>query len=120
MGLVFIGGSSFNICLFQQAQLVFPIKISRFQRLLYYTLFEYVALGKPIWASVAGHAASFVRTHLSNAAVFAPCDAEGAVVAFAALDIVDAPRDEFVARFKRTAIMDAMAEDLVATVGKSS
>jgi glycosyltransferase involved in cell wall biosynthesis len=110
------------IAAYQQAGVLFLHlnDYEAFQKVLPSKLFEYGALGKPIWAGVAGHAASFVRTHLSNAAVFAPCDAEGALVAFAALDIVDAPRDEFVARFKRTAIMDAMAEDLVATVGKSS
>lgn len=91
-----------------------------FHKVLPSKLFEYGALGKPIWAGVAGHAASFVRSHLTNAAVFAPCNAEAAVQAFNELEIVDAPRDEFVAQFKRTAIMDAMAEDLVATVGEAS
>lgn len=91
-----------------------------FHKVLPSKLFEYGALGKPIWAGVAGHAATFVRSHLTNATVFAPCDAVAAVHAFDELDIVDAPREEFIAQFKRTAIMDAMAEDLVATASKTS
>ena len=91
-----------------------------FHKVLPSKLFEYGALGKPIWAGVAGHAATFVRSHLTNATVFAPCDAVAAVHAFDELDIADAPREEFIAQFKRTVIMDAMAEDLVATAGKAS
>lgn len=91
-----------------------------FHKVLPSKLFEYGALGKPIWAGVAGHAASFIHEHLTNAQVFAPCDPVSAVQAFEELDIAESPRDEFVARFKRTAIMDAMAEDLVATVGDQS
>lgn len=91
-----------------------------FHKVLPSKLFEYGALGKPIWAGVAGHAATFVRSHLTNATVFAPCDAAAAVQAFEGLDISDAPRDEFVARFKRTTIMDAMAKDLEATVSEKS
>lgn len=88
-----------------------------FHKVLPSKLFEYGALGKPIWAGVAGHASKFINQNLSNAKVFAPCDAAAAIKAFDELDIIDSPRAEFVARFRRKAIMDSMAADLIATVG---
>ena len=88
-----------------------------FLKVLPSKLFEYGALGKPIWAGVGGYAATFINENLSNATVFAPCDVSAGVQAFDELDIADAPRTDFIARFKRAAIMDGMAADLLATVG---
>lgn len=88
-----------------------------FLKVLPSKLFEYGALGKPIWAGVGGYAATFINENLSNATVFAPCEVSAGVQAFDELDIADAPRTDFIARFKRTAIMDGMAADLLATVG---
>jgi glycosyltransferase involved in cell wall biosynthesis len=87
-----------------------------FRKVLPSKLFEYGALGKPVWAGVAGYAAKFIKANLDNAAVFSPCDSAGAVVAFEALCIEDHPRPEFVNQFAREAIMDEMAEDLMALV----
>ena len=50
-------------------------------------LFEYAALGKPIWAGVAGFTASFVTSEITNAAVFHPCNAEDALRAFERLQL---------------------------------
>jgi len=77
-------------------------------------LFEYGALGKPIWAGVAGYAANFVKENLDNAEVFSPCADAEAVEAFNRLEIIDKPREQFVTQFSRKAIMDEMAEDIVA------
>ncbi|MEX2476250.1 glycosyltransferase family 4 protein [Marinobacter sp.] len=85
-----------------------------FRKVLPSKLFEYGALGKPIWAGVAGYAASFVRENLDNAEVFSPCAEAEAVEAFNRLCIRDEARERFVARFSRRAIMDEMAKDLVA------
>lgn len=84
-----------------------------FRKVLPSKIFEYAALGKPIWAGVAGYAAAFTRTHVSNAAVFAPCDVAQAVLSFANLDLVTRPRSEFVEAFAREAIMDKMAADIL-------
>lgn len=91
-----------------------------FRKVLPSKLFEYGALGKPIWAGVAGYAASFVTKYLDNAVVFAPCDVEEAMSVFQDLQIIDKPRQAFVDLFTRKAIMDDMAEDLVALVGSAS
>ena len=88
-----------------------------FKKVLPSKLFEYAALGKPVWAGVGGYAARFVEEHIENAAVFAPCDLDAAVRAFEALTPVTRPRPDFVARFRSDAIMADMAEDLLATPG---
>lgn len=85
-----------------------------FRKVLPSKLFEYGALGKPIWAGVAGYAASFVRENLDNAEVFPPCAADEALEAFSRLRIGDEVREQFVARFARRTIMNEMARDLVA------
>jgi glycosyltransferase involved in cell wall biosynthesis len=90
-----------------------------FRKVLPSKIFEYGALGKPIWAGVSGYAAAFIKENLSNAVVFSPCDVAGAVEALEALNIEDQPRSEFVNDFSRKAIMDEMAKDLIALVNES-
>lgn len=106
------------IQIYQQADVLFLHlnDYNAFRKVLPSKLFEYGAMGKPIWAGVAGYAATFVSENLSNAAVFSPCDVAGAVSAFEMLRIEDKPRREFANQFARRAIMDEMAEDLVALV----
>lgn len=82
-------------------------------------IFEYAALGKPIWAGVSGYAAEFVKGNVSNAAVFAPCDVNGAIKSFESLDLSFRPRLEFVKRFSRKNIMIDMAADIIGTIGSS-
>lgn len=90
-----------------------------FLKVLPSKVFEYAAIGKPIWAGVAGYAASFVDLHVGNAAVFKPCDLESAVAAFHKLSLTTAPRDEFVEKFSRANIMKQMAADIIAVVGRN-
>ena len=90
-----------------------------FLKVLPSKVFEYAALGKPIWAGVAGYAASFVDQHVSNAAVFTPCNPESAVAAFHNLSLTTAPRDGFVEKFSRSNIMKEMAADIVSTADVS-
>lgn len=88
-----------------------------FLKVLPSKVFEYAALGKPIWAGVAGYAASFVDQYVSNAAVFKPCELESAVRAFQDLSLSTAPRKEFVDKFSRANIMKEMAADIIRTAG---
>jgi len=85
-----------------------------FEKVLPSKLFEYAALGKPVLAGVAGYAARFVREEISNAAVFTPCDARAAVAALGTLRLEDRPRPEFVAKYARSRIALAMADDVLA------
>jgi glycosyltransferase involved in cell wall biosynthesis len=85
-----------------------------FERVLPSKVFEYAALGKPLLAGVAGYAAHFIREQIDNAAVFAPCDAAAAVRAFESLELADRARPAFVARYRRTQITAALADDVLA------
>lgn len=85
-----------------------------FKKVLPSKVFEYAALGKPVWAGVAGYAAEFVTSEISNSAVFHPCDVAGAVRSFDELSIRDMPRTDFVARYARSNISREMAEDILA------
>lgn len=84
-----------------------------FKKVLPSKLFEYAALGKPIWAGVSGYAAEFVNAEITNAAVFYPRDAEGAMRSFDTLVIQDLPRTDFLVKYGRASISQKMAEDLL-------
>jgi len=84
-----------------------------FKKVLPSKLFEYAAMGKPVWAGIAGHSASFVNTEINNAAVFSPCDDEAAEKAFNRLRIKDEPRQKFIDKYSRSNIMKKMAEDIL-------
>ena len=87
-----------------------------FKKVLPSKLFEYGALGKPVWAGVAGYPAKFVRSEIRNAAVFSPCDVEDAIQAFANLRLQDLPRPEFIAKYSRSNISQQLAGDILALV----
>jgi len=84
-----------------------------FKKVLPSKIFEYAALGKPIWAGVGGYAAEFLVSEVSNVAVFPPCDVFQAINAFEKLNISDMPRDSFVEKFQRKAIMKKMVDDIL-------
>jgi glycosyltransferase involved in cell wall biosynthesis len=84
-----------------------------FRKVLPSKIFEYAAVGKPIWAGVAGHAADFINSNISNSSVFMPCDVAGAVEAFSRLELVTQPRFEFTQNFSRKNIMKKMAESVM-------
>lgn len=86
-----------------------------FRKVLPSKLFEYAALGKPIWAGIAGYAAEFVTEHIENASVFAPCDVNAAVESFERLQISTTPRTAFIDQFSRANIMRDMAADVIST-----
>ncbi|MEK9570528.1 MAG: glycosyltransferase family 4 protein [Paracoccaceae bacterium] len=84
-----------------------------FKKVLPSKLFEYAAVGKPIWAGVSGYAADFTAKNITNAAVFDPGDLDQAVKSFANLELVTMVRDEFSKKFARENIMRELAEDIV-------
>lgn len=84
-----------------------------FRKVLPSKIFEYGALGKPIWAGVAGYAEEFLRENLDNVAIFAPCNVSDAVNSFACLEIVTRPREHFVNKFSRVNIMKKMATEII-------
>lgn len=86
-----------------------------FEKVLPSKIFEYAALGKPVWAGVAGFSAEFLRTHVDNVAVFPPCDVEAAVRTFQNLAMEVQRRQSFIESFARRRILDEMARDVIQT-----
>ncbi|GAB5429126.1 MAG: glycosyltransferase family 4 protein [Devosia indica] len=89
-----------------------------FTRVLPSKLFEYAATGKPILAGVTGYCASFMRSEVTNASVFPPCQPAEAVTALETLSLLPAPRTDFVAKYRRTTLMAAFAQKIL-TVGRA-
>ncbi len=85
-----------------------------FKKVLPSKLFEYGAMGKPIWAGVSGYAAEFIAMELDNAAVFPPCEADAAVRAFDQLEIRSNARTRFVEKFSRKNLVRQMAAEILA------
>ena len=85
-----------------------------FKKVLPSKLFEYAALGKPVWAGVAGYAADFVASEIDNSAVFQPCDVDGAISSFERLRLSDEPRTAFVEKYARAKISGDLAADILA------
>jgi glycosyltransferase involved in cell wall biosynthesis len=94
-------------------------RYAAFEKVLPSKVFEYAALGKPLLAGVAGFAAQFIRAEIDNAAVFPPADAAAAVQALRSLTLTDRPRPAFVARYARSHIVRAMADDILSVAGGS-
>jgi glycosyltransferase involved in cell wall biosynthesis len=89
-----------------------------FERVLPSKVFEYAAMGKPVWAGVSGYAAEFVRTEVNNSAVFHPCDVDGAVRVFEKLILKDTMRPAFAVKYARNAISLQMAQDVMMVMGE--
>ena len=89
-----------------------------FKKVLPSKLFEYGALGKPIWAGIAGYAAEFAKANLKNIAIFKPCNIKDAVIAFKSLKILTKRRKKFIEQFSRKKIMKKMAVDILGSVSK--
>ena len=87
-----------------------------FRKVLPSKLFEYAAIGKPIWAGVAGYAAEFIAHEIQNVAVFPPCDIGAAIRAFSTLQMRPTPRTDFVRKYERHFIMQLLAADIVSIV----
>lgn len=90
-----------------------------FKKVLPSKIFEYAALGKPIWAGVAGYSAEFLRSEVVNCAVFRPCDIEDAVQVFKSLLLQNTPRPEFIKKYERKVISCSLAEDIL-SVGREN
>ncbi len=84
-----------------------------FKKVLPSKIFEYAALGKPIWAGVAGYPSEFLNNEVENCAIFKPGDEEDAIRAFSALKITDIDRKEFKEKYARGGIMEKMAKDIL-------
>ena len=78
-------------------------------------IFEYAATYKPIIAGVDGYAKDFLKTHLPDAIIYKPCNMDDFCKKFGSFDgTVDiGNRVDFINKFSRNNIMDAMAKDFL-------
>ena len=84
-----------------------------FNKVLPSKIFEYAAMGKPVWAGVSGYAAEFLNAEVENSAVFEPGNHQQALQLLDSLDIMLTKREGFITKYSRKNIMTKMAEDLV-------
>jgi glycosyltransferase involved in cell wall biosynthesis len=84
-----------------------------FEKVLPSKLFEYAAMGKPIWAGLNGYSARFVKSEISNSEVFLPGNIADAIEKFERLAFDGEPRVEFIHKFNREQIMKRMAVDIL-------
>lgn len=91
-----------------------------FNKVLPSKIFEYAATGKPILAGVSGYAAKFIADEVTNAEVFHPGDAQGAIDALNKLKFINTDRSEFIKRYTRTNIMQNMAESILNVGSKNN
>ncbi len=82
-------------------------------RVLPSKLFEYGATDKPIVAGVAGYAAHFIQTHLTNSILFAPGDVDSMVKQLRQTPYRTQIRTEFIQQFRRKKIMQEMARQIM-------
>ena len=106
------------ISAYQQADILFLHlnDYPAFRQVLPSKLFEYAAMGKPIWAGVAGYAAQFVEEEIENAVIFHPCDVDGAVRVLSALSLTFSPREAFIHQYARESLMYFMARDILSVI----
>ena len=83
-----------------------------FKKVLPSKLFEYGAMNKSILAGISGYSEEFVKSEISDCAVFTPTDAEDAVKKFESLSYSIKPREKFIEKFDRQKIMSLMVEDI--------
>jgi len=84
-----------------------------FKKVLPSKIFEYAAMGKPVWAGVRGYAAEFLNIEVENAVVFEPGNHKQAYQLLDSLDMTLTKRDDFITKYSRENIMSKMANDLV-------
>lgn len=84
-----------------------------FRRVLPSKLFEYAATGKRILAGVGGYAAEFLG-QVPGAAIFPPCNVEAGYSALTSLASGTVSRGDFMRTFRRSDLMRALADDIVA------
>ncbi len=84
-----------------------------FKKVLPSKIFEYAAMGKPVWAGVSGYSAEFLNAEVENTAVFEPGNHLQALQVLDSLDMTLTKRHDFITKYSRENIMSKMAKDLV-------
>ena len=86
---------------------------SAFNKVLPSKLFEYAAMGKPIWAGLNGYSAHFVKSEIVGCQVFSPGNVVDAIDKFDTLEFNVKPRVKFNQKFDRDSIMNEMVQNVL-------
>lgn len=84
-----------------------------FKKVLPSKIFELAATDKPIIAGVGGYAAKFVRENVTNSLLFEPTDYHAMVTLLNEYSYKRELRTEFINKYKRIAINQAMAQSII-------
>lgn len=84
-----------------------------FERVLPSKIFEYAAMGKPIWAGVSGFAGRFLKEEVANAAVFPPGKVDQALRALESLEPGFVSRAGFSDRYGRANLSLQLADGIL-------
>lgn len=86
---------------------------SALKKVLPSKLFEYAAMGKPIWAGLNGYSAHFVESEIVGCQVFSSGNIADAIDKFDALELNVEPRVKFNQKFDRDNIMNEMVVNIL-------
>ncbi len=86
--------------------------IKSFERVLPSKIFEYGAIGKPIFAGLKGFSRSFLRNELDNSYVFDPCDVDSALNIYKEVKFDVYKNSEFIKKYLRSNVSEKMVESI--------
>ena len=87
--------------------------IKSFERVLPSKLFEYGAIGKPIFAGLKGYPKAFLQNELTNSYIFDPCDVEGAFKTFKKIKINTQENSKFIKKYLRSNVSKNMVKSIL-------
>ena len=91
-----------------------------FRRLLPSKLFEYAATGKPIWAGLCGYSRKFANEEVGHCSVFKSGNVDEGIEAFRKLRLENQPRTEFIEKYRRRTLDEALAQNILSLLGPSA
>jgi glycosyltransferase involved in cell wall biosynthesis len=91
-----------------------------FRKVLPSKIFEYAATDKPVIAGVAGYAAEFLRTNVTNLILFNPGDFETFVQQVRLFDYKTEQRESFALEYKRSSVNEALSNSIINYLNRNS
>ncbi len=86
--------------------------VKSFERVLPSKIFEYGAIGKPIFAGLKGYSRSFLSNEIKNSYIFDPCDVDGALNVYKEIKFDIYKNSEFIQKYLRSNISKQMVESI--------
>ena len=86
---------------------------SAFKKVLPSKIFEYAATEKPILAGVSGYAKKFIKSEISNAEVFSPCEPSLGIASLKKLKLKLENRSNFKIKYDRDTLSNSLAIKII-------